>query len=429
MSDVFKPETIAVQGGYDPAENESHTTTVPIYQSNAYDFGSVETAAGRFDLSESGNIYTRITNPTVACLENRVNELEGGVGAVAFSSGHAAIFSSILNIACAGDEIVSSRQIYGGAINLLDHTLKNIGIETKFVDVDDLAAWEEAITPKTRAFFIEIVGNPNANVADVEKIAEIAHRHNIPLIADSTFTTPALIRPFEYGVDIVIHSATKFLGGQGNSMAGIVVDSGNFQWLDNERFPLFNAPDPSYHGIVFAKDVGDAGFAARLRTQLLRDVGSCLSPFNAFLILNGIETLFLRMPRHCENALTTAEFLEKHPLVEKVHYPFLPSDEYYPLAKKYLPKGAGSVFTFELKGGRDAGIKFLNSLKLFRIVANVGDTKSLAIHPASTTHSQLSDQQLIDGGITSGTVRLSVGIENIEDILADLQQALEASDK
>lgn len=426
MSIDYRPETLAVHGGYD-SQPDPGAMTVPIYQTNAYDFGSTQTAANRFNLSQGGNIYTRITNPTVSILETRINELEGGVGAVAFASGHAAIFNTMLNLACAGDEIVSSRQIYGGAINLLGYTLANIGIKTIFVDADNFDQWESSITPKTRALFVEVVGNPNANVADIEKIASIAHRHNIPLVVDSTFTPPSLFRPIEFGADIVVHSATKYLGGQGNSMCGIVVDSGNFQWLDNPRFPLFNQPDPSYHGLMFAKDIGNAAFIVRLRTQLLRDVGACLSPMNAFLILNGMETLYLRMPRHCENAQAVAEFLHSHDAVDQVHFPLLPSSKYYPLAQKYLPNGAGSVFTFELKGGREAGVKFLNALKLFRIVANVGDTKSMAIHPASTTHSQLSDQQLLDGGITAGTIRLSVGIEHIEDILDDLRQALQAS--
>lgn len=426
MDKKMKFDTLAVHAGYDPSARPN-TTAVPIYQSNAYVFDSVDHAASLFSLSEAGNIYTRLNNPTVSIFEERVNALEGGVGAVAMASGHAAIFNTMLNLAGAGDEVVSSITIYGGAINMLGVTLGNIGIKTTFVDPDDFDAWEGAITPRTKALFAEVVGNPHANVADIARIAEIAHRHGIPLIADSTFTTPYLIRPFEYGADIVIHSATKFLGGQGTSMAGVVVDSGNFRFADNERFPWYNTPDQSYHGVTFGKDVGNAGFIARLRALLLRDVGACLSPFNAFMILQGIETLPLRMRRHCDNALAVAKYLSGNSRIQSVRYPHLEGDPYYPLAQKYLPLGSGSVFTFELAGGREAGARLIGNLKLLKLVANVGDTRSLIIHPATTTHSQLSEEQLAASGITAGTVRLSIGIEDVEDIIADLDQAIAKS--
>lgn len=418
--------TLAVHAGYTP-DAAQHCTVPPIYQSNAYAFESVEYAKSLFELKEPGNIYTRITNPTVAVLEERINALEGGVGAVAMASGHAALFNTILNLARTGDEIVSSLCIYGGAVNMLGVTLSNLGIRVRFVDPDDFGAWEAAINEKTRALFVEIVGNPNANVADLERLAEIAHRHGIPLIADSTLTTPCLIRPIRHGADLVIHSATKYLGGQGNAMAGVVVDSGRFPFEGNERFPQYNAPDVSYHGIVFGRDCGSAGFINRLRALFLRDLGACLSPFNAYLILTGMETLPLRMRKHCDNALAVARFLEAHPRVEFVNYPLLESSKYYLLARKYLPLGAGSCYTFGLKGGREAGVRFMDSLKLLRNVSNLGDTRSMVSHPATTTHSQLSEDQLRASGITGGTVRLSIGIEEPEDLIADLEQAVEAS--
>ena len=416
-------DTLAVHAGYTP-EGTEHATVPPIYQTNAYSFESVEYAKNLFNLSQPGNIYTRLNNPTVAVLEDKLAAMDGGAAAVAMASGHAVIFNTILNLANAGDEIVSSLCIYGGAINLLGVTLKNIGIKTTFVDPDDFEGWERAITPKTKALFVEIVGNPNANVADLERLAQLAHSHGIPLIADSTFTTPCLCKPLDFGADLVIHSATKFLGGHGNSMAGVVVDSGRFPFLDNPKFPQYNTPDQSYHGLVFAKDAAAAPFAIRMRTLLLRDIGACLSPFNAFLIQQGMETLHLRMRRHCDNAQAIAEFLHGNPNVEFVHYPGLPDNRYHALAQKYLPKGCGSVFTFGLRGGREAGEAFINSCGLFGHVANVGDTRSLVIHPATTTHSQLSDRQLVDAGITAGTVRLSAGIEDAADLIADLEQAI-----
>lgn len=423
----FSFDTVAVHGGY---ETEQTTLSVvpPLYQTNAYEFKNTEHAKELFELKEPGNIYSRLSNPTSDILERRVAELDGGAAALSFASGHAAIFNTILNLANAGDEIVSSSCIYGGAINLLGVTLGRLGIKVRFVDPDDLKAWEEAVNEKTRAVFFEVIGNPNANVADIGAIAEIAHRHGVPVIADSTFTTPYLCRPIEFGADIVIHSATKFLGGHSTSMCGIVVDSGKFEFKGNPRFPLYNDPDPSYHGIVFA-DMGALGFISRLRALVMRDIGACLSPFNAFMILQGVETLHLRMQRHSENGLKAAEYLEAHPQVEFVNYPGLPSSRYHKLAQKYLPKGAGSVFTFGLKGGREAGAKFIDSLKLIKNVANVGDVRSLVIHPATTTHSQLSAEQLKAADISEGTIRLSIGIEDITDIIADLEQAIKCAVK
>lgn len=422
----YRFETLAVHAGSAP-EGGTHAQHVPIYLTNAYHFDSTAHAASLFELKEAGNIYTRLQNPTCDALEARIAALEGGVGALAFASGHAAIFNTILNLAGQGDEIVSSICIYGGAINMLGVTLARLGIQVKFVDPDDLDAWEAAITDRTKALFTEAIGNPNANVADIAAIAEIAHRHGVPLIVDSTFTTPYLLRPIEFGADIVVHSATKFLSGQGTVMAGLVVDSGKFPWMGNPRFPLFSQPDPSYHGVVFGKDYGDAGFITRLRALIMRDLGACLSPFNAFIVLGGLETLALRMRRHCDNALAVAKYLQKHPAVEAVHYPGLEESPYHALQEKYCPLGAGSVFTFSLKGGRAAGAKVIDSVQLIEHVANVGDTRTLIIHPATTTHSQLTDEQLAASGITPGTIRLSVGIEAVEDILADLEQALAAA--
>lgn len=422
MGKNYQFATMAIHGGYE-TDPQSKSVTVPLYLTNAYEFDSTEQAKELFELKAEGNIYSRMNNPTNDILEKRIAALDGGVGALAFSSGHAAIFGVISNLCEKGDEFVSSNAIYGGAVNLFGVSMERLGIHVTFVDPDDLDAWEAAITEKTKALFFEVVGNPNANVADIEKIAEIGHRHGIPVIVDSTFTTPYLCRPIEFGADIVIHSATKFLGGHGTVMCGLAVDSGNFTFKGNPRFPLYNQPDPSYHGIVFA-DLGAQAFITRLRCLILRDFGACVSPFNAFMVLQGIETLPLRMKQHCENALAAAEFLEKHPQVEAVHYPGLKSSPYHSLAQKYMPNGAGSVFTFVLQGGRETGGRFIDSLKLFKNVANVGDLRSLVIHPATTTHSQLSAEQLKAAGITEGTIRLSIGIEDIEDILADLDQAI-----
>ncbi len=422
----MKFNTLAIHAGQSP-DTDTHSIAAPIYQTTAYSFNSSEHAKQLFELKEPGHIYSRLSNPTCDTLEQRISALEGGIGAVATSSGHAAIFNTILNLASAGDEVVSSICIYGGAVNLFGVTLKNLGINVNFVNPDDLDAWENAVTDKTKAFFVETVGNPNANVADIEAIADIAHKHGIPLIVDSTFTTPFLCRPFEFGADIIIHSATKFLGGHGTAMAGIIVDSGKFKFEGNPRFPQYNNPDVSYHGAVFAKDFGNAGFITRLRALVLRDIGSCLSPFNAFLILQGIETLSLRMERHCQNALAVAKYLESNPNVSFVNYPSLKSNKYNSLQQKYMPGGCGSVFTFGLNASREAGAKFIDSLKLLRNVANVGDVRSLVIHPATTTHSQLSDEQLKNAGITAQTIRLSIGLEDSEDLIADLEQAINAA--
>ena len=423
----FAFDTVAVHGGY-KVEPTTLSVVPPLYQTNAYEFLSTEHAKTLFELKEPGNIYTRLQNPTSAVLEDRIAELDGGIGALAFASGHAAIFNMIINLAVAGDEIVSSSCIYGGAINLLGITLDRLGIKVRFVHPDDMDGWEAAINDKTRAVFFEVIGNPNANVADIEAIAAIAHKHGVPVIADSTFTTPYLCKPIEYGADFVIHSATKYLGGHSTSMCGVVVDSGRFQFKDNPRFPLYNEPDPSYHGIVFS-DLGGAAFISRLRALVMRDLGACLSPFNAFLVLQGVETLHLRMQRHCENALKVAQWLEENPAVSFVNYPALLSSPYYERARKYLPKGASAVFTFGLKGGREAGAKFIDSLKLLKNVANVGDVRSLVIHPATTTHSQLSAEQLKAADISEETIRLSIGIEDVNDIIADLEQAIKCAAK
>ncbi|MCH5325161.1 MAG: O-acetylhomoserine aminocarboxypropyltransferase/cysteine synthase [Eubacterium sp.] len=423
MENKYGIDTLAVHAGYETDE-ATMSVTPPLYQTNAYVFKNAAHARALFELKEPGNIYSRLQNPTSDMFERRVAALDGGYAALAFSSGHAAIFNVIANLCVEGDEVVSSINIYGGAINLLGITLKRMGVTVKFVNPDNLDEWENAVTDKTRLFFTEVIGNPNANVSDLSAIAEIAHRHGIPFMADSTFTTPYLCRPIEWGADFVIHSATKFLSGHGQVMAGVVVDSGKFVFKGNPRFPLFNEPDVSYHGVVFA-DLGEAAFISRLRALIMRDLGACLAPYNAMNCLTGIQTLTLRMQRHCENALAVAQYLENHPKTNKVNYPALKSSPYYELAQKYSPKGCGGVFTFELSGGKQAGIRFMDNLKLLQIVANVGDVRSQVIHPASTTHSQLSNEQLIASGINEGTVRLSIGIEDINDIIADIEQALD----
>ena len=419
-------DTLMVHAGTQP-DPETHSVALPIYQTTAYTFDSTEHAARLFELKEPGNIYTRLSNPTVDALERRVAALDGGIGALAFASGHAAMVHTFLNLAGAGDEIVSSICIYGGAINMMGVTLGRIGVKVKFVDPGDLGAWEAAVTDRTKAFFVEAIGNPNANVADIEAIAAIAHRHGVPMIVDSTFTTPYLLRPIDYGADYVVHSATKFLGGHGTAMCGIVTDAGTFDFNGNPRFPLYTEPDVSYHGVVFAKDCGNAGFLSRLRAMMLRDLGGCCAPLSAFLIMQGIETLSLRMRHISESALAIAEHLESHPDVAFVNYPGLKSSPYYPLVRKYLPKGAGGVFTFGLKGGRERGAKLIDSLELILHVTNVGDSRTLISHPASTTHSQLSDEQLAESGITPETVRLSVGLEDPADLIADLDRAIAAA--
>lgn len=426
MSD-YRFDTKVIHSGYE-REPATHSVVPPIYATNAYVFDNAENAKKLFSLEEPGNIYSRLGNPTCDVLEKRIADLEGGAGALGFSSGHAAIFNTIINLCSQGDEIVSSANIYGGAINLLGVTLDRLGVKVTFVDPDDLGAWEKAVTPKTKMFFTEVVGNPNANVSDLSAIGEIAHKNGIPFVVDSTFTTPYLCRPIEFGADIVVHSATKYLSGHGSVMAGMVVDSGKFNFKNNPRFPLYNDPDPSYHGLVFA-DLGEAAFITRLRALVTRDLGACLSPFNAYITMLGVETLPIRMDRHCQNALFVAEFLEGQQEVESVSCPMLKSSKYHSLAQKYAPKGTGGVFTFELKGGREAGVKFMDSLKLLKIVANVGDVRSMVIHPATTTHSQLSSEQLRAGGITENTVRISIGLEDKQDIIEDLEQALKSTVK
>ena len=419
-------DTLMVHAGTQP-DPDTHAVALPIYQTTAYTFDSVDHAARLFELKEAGNIYSRMSDPTVDALERRIAALDGGIGALAMSSGHAVMFNTFLNLAGAGDEIVSSICIYGGAINMMGVTLDRIGIKVRFVDPDDLDAWEAAVNERTKAFFVEGIGNPNANVADIGAIAEIAHRHGIPMVVDSKFTTPYLQRPIEYGADFVIHSATKFLGGHGTAMCGIVTDAGTFDFSGNPRFPLYNEPDVSYHGVVFAKDCGKAGFITRLRTMMLRDLGACCAPLNAFLIMQGIETLSLRMRRISDSALEIARHLKAHPDVAFVNYPGLESSRYYDRVQRYLPKGAGGVFTFGLHGGRERGARLIDSLELIMHVTNVGDARTLISHPASTTHSQLSDEQLAESGIRPETVRLSVGLEDPADLIADLDQAIAAA--
>lgn len=423
--DNYSFETLAVHGGYSP-EPTTHANVLPIYMTTAYSFDSVDHARRLFALEETGNIYTRLQNPTNTAFEERISLLEGGCGAVAASSGHAAITMALLNLCVCGTEIISSSTIYGGAINLLGKTFARMGIKVHFVDISDTSAVEALINDKTRVIFAESIGNPKADVADIDALSEIAKRHGIPLIIDNTFATPALLRPFEHGANIVIHSATKYLAGSSTVMGGVVVDGGNFNWKDNPRFPEFNTPDESYHGIVYADAAGKAAFITKLRTHILRDVGACQSPFNSWVTMLGLETLSLRMERHSENALKVAKFLESHPMVERVDYPALESSRFFPLTKKYLPNGASGVFTFEIKGGREAGAKFCNNLKLLRIVANLGDVRSMVSHPATTTHSQLSDEQLANAGISPSTIRLSIGIENVNDIISDIENALNA---
>jgi len=418
-------DSLAVHAGQE-VDPTTGSRAVPIYQTTAYVFNDSEHAANLFGLKEFGNIYTRLMNPTTDVFEKRVAALEGGAAALAFASGHAAISAAIINIAEAGDEIVSSSTLYGGTYNMFTYTLPRLGIKTTFVDASDPANFAKAITPKTKALYAEIIGNPKIDVLDIEKVAAIAHSHGIPLIIDSTFATPYLCRPIEFGADIVIHSATKFIGGHGTSMGGVVVDGGKFNW-DNGKFPSLSEPDASYHGLRYTEAFGAIAFILRLRVQVLRDLGACVSPFNSFLFLQGLETLHLRMKRHSENGLEIAKFLEGHEQVVWVSYPGLESHTDYRLAQKYLPKGAGAILTFGIKGGREAGKKFINALNLFSLLANVGDAKSLVIHPASTTHSQLTTEQLLQAGVTDDMVRLSLGLEDAADLVEDLERGFQAA--
>ncbi|AEM79415.1 homocysteine synthase [Thermoanaerobacter wiegelii] len=425
MSKKYGFSTLAIHEGWEP-DPTTGAVALPIYQTSSFAFKSTQHAADLFALKEEGYIYTRMMNPTVDVFEKRIAALEGGVGALAVSSGQAAITLAVTNIAGVGEEIVSSTNLYGGTYNLFATTLKKFGINFKFVDPSNPENFKSQITDNTKALYVETIGNPKIDVADIEKIAEIAHTAGIPLIVDNTFATPYLARPIEFGADIVVHSATKFIGGHGTSIGGVIVDSGKFNW-DNGKFPELTEPDPSYHGIRYVKDVGEAAYIVKARVQLLRDLGTALSPFNAFLFAQGLETLSLRMERHSQNALKVAEFLASHPYVSWVNYPGLKSSPYYALAQKYLPRGQGGVLTFGIKGGLKAGIKFIESLKLFTHLANIGDAKSLVIHPASTTHQQLSKEEQLASGVTEDMIRLSVGLEDIEDILEDLDNALYAS--
>ncbi|NEU31624.1 homocysteine synthase [bacterium LRH843] len=415
-------DTIAVHGGQE-IDPTTRSRAVPIYQTTSYGFKDTEHAANLFGLTEPGNIYTRIMNPTQDVFEKRICELEGGVGALATASGSSAIHLAILNICESGDEIVASSSLYGGTYNLFMHTLKKMGITVNLVDGNDPEAVEQAITDKTKLVFGEVIGNPNGDVLDLEAIADVAHRNGIPLMVDATFVTPALCRPLEHGADIVIHSATKFIGGHGTSIGGVIVDGGKFDW-SNGKFPMLTEPDPSYHGLVYTEALGPLAYIIKARVQLLRDLGPAIAPFNSFLLLQGLETLPLRMERHCENAEKVATYLQSHELVEWVSYAGLPSHRSYEKALKYLPNGKGAILTFGIKGGIEAGKRFINALEMFSHVANVGDAKSLVIHPASTTHSQLNEEELKAAGALPELIRLSIGIEGIEDIIGDLEQAL-----
>lgn len=416
-------ETLQLHGGQ-VVDTATNSRAVPIYQTTSYVFNSAEHAANLFGLKEAGNIYTRIGNPTTDVLEKRLALLEGGVGAVAVASGQAAITYAILNIASAGDEIVAASTLYGGTYTLFQHTFKKFGITVKFVNPDDPENFRAAITDKTKALYTETIGNPGINITDLEAVANIAHENNIPLVVDNTFASPYLNRPIEHGADIVVHSLTKFLGGHGTSIGGVIVDSGKFNWA-NGKFADLVEPDESYHGLSYTNDVGAAAYITKLRITLLRDTGAAISPFNAFLILLGIETLSLRIERHVENAKKVAEFLNSHEKVEWVNYPSLDGNKYKELSDKYLPKGSGSIFTFGVKGGYDSGVKLIENLDLFSHLANVGDAKSLVIHPASTTHQQLNEEEQVAAGVNPELIRVSIGIENIDDIIADLSKALD----
>ncbi len=418
-------ETLQLHVGQEKADPASDARAVPIYQTTSYVFHNSEHAAARFGLSDPGNIYSRLTNSTQDVLEQRIAALEGGVGALAVASGAAAITYSILNIARAGDHIVSASTIYGGTYDLLQHTLVPYGISTTFVDPSSLDNFANAIRPETKAIFIESFGNPNSNLIDIEAVAAIAHSHKIPLIIDNTFATPYLLRPIEHGADIVVHSATKFIGGHGTAIGGVIVDSGKFDWKASGKFPQFTEPDYSYHGIVFADAVGAAAYITRARAILLRDTGATLSPVSAFIFLQGLETLSLRVERHVANALKVVDYLSHHPLVAKVNHPSLATHPDHALYERYFPNGGGSIFTFEIKGGRQEAFRFIDSLEIFSLLANVADVKSLVIHPATTTHSQLTQEELASQGISQSTIRLSIGTEHIDDIIADLEQAFE----
>ena len=425
MSD-YKFETLQLHVGQEQADPATDSRAVPIYQTTSYVFHDSAHAAARFGLRDAGNIYGRLTNSTQEVLEKRIAALEGGVGALALASGAAAITYAVQALARAGDHVVAQKTIYGGSYNLLAHTLPQYGIETTFVDIHDPEAIEKAIRPETKLIFIETLGNPNSDIPDIDKAAETAHAHGIPLVIDNTFGTPYWIRPIEHGADIVVHSATKFLGGHGTTLGGIIVDSGNFPWEESGKYPQISEANPSYHGISFTKAAGKAAYVTYIRAILLRDTGAAISPFNAFLLLQGVETLSLRLDRHAENTKKVIEYLAGHPLAERVSHPSLPDHPQNGLYRKYFPNGGGSIFTFDIKGGQTEAWKFIDNLKIFSLLANVADVKSLVIHPASTTHSQLSEEELLDQGIRPGTIRLSVGTEHIDDIIADLENGFAA---
>lgn len=423
MNRQYRFETLQVHVGQENADPATDSRAVPIYATTSYVFKDSAQAAGRFALSEPGNIYSRLMNPTSDVFEKRMAALEGGAAALAVATGSAAIDYAVRNIAEAGDHIVSADSIYGGSYNLFAHTLKEYGIASTFVNLHHTAEIEKSIQPNTKLIFIETLGNPNSDVAHIEQIADIAHRHGIPLIVDNTFATPFLLRPIEHGADVVVHSATKFIGGHGTVMGGVIVDSGKFDWTANDKFPGITRPNPAYHGLVFSEACGNLAYIIKIRATLLRDQGATLSPFNSFLLLQGLESLSLRVERHVSNALKVVEYLSSHQQVEKVNHPSLPTHRDHELYNRYFPNGAGSIFTFEIKGRADTARKFCENLELFSLLANVADAKSLVIHPASTTHSQLSELELQSCGIKPNTVRLSIGIEHIEDILADLDRA------
>ena len=428
MSDTKKLhfETLQLHVGQETPDPVTDSRAVPIYQTTSYVFHNSKHAADRFGLADAGNIYGRLTNSTQDVFEKRIAALEGGVAALAVASGAAAIDYTIKALAQAGDHIVAQKTIYGGSYNLLAHTLKAFGIETTFVDAHNLKEVEGAIKENTKAVYLETLGNPNSDIPDIDAVAEIAHKHGLPLVIDNTFGTPYLIRPIEHGADIVVHSATKFIGGHGTTLGGVIVDSGKFDWKKSGKYGPIAEPNPSYHGISFADAVGPAAFVTYIRAILLRDEGATISPFNAFLLLQGTETLSLRLDRHVENTKKVVDFLKNHPKVQKVNHPSLENHPDHALYEKYFPNGGASIFTFEIKGGREAAWKFIDNLKIFSLLANVADVKSLVIHPASTTHSQLNDAELADQGITQGTIRLSIGTEHFEDIISDLSQAFDA---
>ena len=423
----YKFETLQLHVGQEQADPATDSRAVPIYQTTSYVFHNSAHAAARFGLADAGNIYGRLTNSTQDVFEKRIAALEGGVAALAVASGAAAITYAIQALAADGGHIVAQKTIYGGSYNLLEHTLPHFGVSTTFVNAHDLAEVENAIQDNTRAIYLETLGNPNSDIPDIDAIAAIAHKHGLPLVIDNTFGTPYLIRPIEHGADIVVHSATKFIGGHGTSLGGVIVDSGKFDWKTSGKYPAIADPNPSYHGVSFVDAVGPAAFVTYIRAILLRDTGACISPFNAFLLLQGVETLSLRLDRHAENTKKVVEFLANHPQVAHVNHPSLPDHPDHALYEKYFPNGGASIFTFEIKGGQEEAFRFIDNLKIFSLLANVADVKSLVIHPATTTHSQLSAQELADQGITPATIRLSIGTEHIDDILADLEQGFAAA--